>query len=66
MKNSMKCPRCDADMRRAPLKISDMDVWGWKCPKCSKVIIELEDAESAIQGKRGDIIVRGDLQYLIR
>ncbi|MGM0510130.1 MAG: hypothetical protein ACQESD_03270 [Thermoplasmatota archaeon] len=61
-----KCPECGAKMKETTLKISDIDVRGWTCPECGKNVIDLEDAEEAIEGKRGDIITRGDTNYLLR
>lgn len=66
MNSSEECPRCGADMRKTTLKISDIDVRGWVCPECGKKLIKLEDAEDAIEGKRGDIVARDSSNYLIR
>lgn len=53
-------------MRKTTVRITNIDVQGWECPNCGKIVVEFEEAEKAITGKRGDIIVRQDTQYITR
>lgn len=66
MSPQKECPRCGGKMIKKEVKISNIPVPGWECRECEKVIIELEDAENAIQGKRGDIVARDEIQHWIR